>query len=39
MFVRVGASECIIIVLLLLIVIGSVAISIRLRRDQNGSEG
>lgn len=39
MFVRVGASECIIIALLLLIVIGSVVISIRLRREQDGSEG
>ena len=32
MFIRVGASECIIIVLLILIVIGSVMISVRLRR-------
>ena len=39
MFVRVGASECIIIALLLLLVIGSVVISIRFRREENGTEG
>jgi hypothetical protein len=32
MFFRVGAAECIIVLLLLLIVIGSVVISIRMRR-------
>jgi hypothetical protein len=32
MFIRVGAGECAIIVLLLLIVVGSVLLSIRLRR-------
>ena len=32
MFFRVGASECIIIVLLVVIVIGTMVISIRLRR-------
>ena len=31
MFIRIGAGECAIIVLLLLVVIGSVVISIRLR--------
>jgi hypothetical protein len=32
MFFRVGASECIIVALLLLLVIGSIVISIRWRR-------
>jgi len=32
MFIRVGAGECAIIVLLLVIVLGSVALSIRSRR-------
>jgi hypothetical protein len=32
MFIRIGAGECAIIALLLLVVIGSVVISIRLRR-------
>jgi hypothetical protein len=32
MFIRIGAGECALIALLLLVVIGSVIISIRLRR-------
>jgi hypothetical protein len=32
MFIRVGASECLIVLLLLVIVVGSAMISIRMRR-------
>lgn len=32
MFVRIGAAECVIILLLVLIVVGGIWISIRLRR-------
>jgi hypothetical protein len=32
MFIRVGASECLIILLLLVIVVGSAMISVRMRR-------
>ena len=33
MFIRVGAGECALVILLLLIVVGSLVISIRLRRE------
>jgi len=33
MFVRIGAGECAIIILLLVIVLGSIALSIRSRRE------